>query len=187
MNKNFILSIVIIIILSSTNLYSQKLGSLFIGTNNYLVSGTDNRYNVNATGLNIGWLILLNVPNVKIFYKVKASHHTVKEYFSYQYDRELEYFFSAVNEILIGKNIRLNNEIDLIPQLGFGAIGEAAYYDLDRGFTHGELLVDFSLISVYNLKSIGLGLMINFEKDIVPSVESLISDRRLNIAFIISG
>ena len=184
MNK--IVFIFIILILNISCLFSQEIGSIFIGSNHYLSADEDNPYNVNGTGISIGLLIPIKLPVIDVFYKVKASHHTIKYYCSCTYGRELDYFFSVTNEILVGKRIVFNDKITLIPQAGFGAIGEAVYYDWDKGYTHGEAFVDISIISFYDIKIMAVGIMVNFEKDVIPSAESYISDKRLNISLLFS-
>jgi len=182
--KNFLILLVALMIIVP-DLYGQKIGALFVGANNYLVSGGDNEYNINATGLSVGWLIPINISNLNIYYKVKASHHKINEYDRSPYWRKLEYFFSAVNEILIGKRLAINDKVNIIPQIGFGAIGEAAYYDWDKGATHGEAFMDLSFLSTYDMNKLSLGIMINFEKDIIPAPSSIISDKRLNVTLVV--
>lgn len=168
----------------TTQLYGQKYGALFLGSNYYLAGDDDNRYDVNTTGLAVGWLLPIHMSNLAVYYKVKAAHHTT-HYYSNRYDCQLDYFFSAVNEILVGKTFHYNGKFDLIPQLGFGAMGEAAYSDWDRGFTHGEGFVDLSLILKYRMQPVDVGLMISFEQNIIKNVSSMVSDKRLNLVLVV--
>lgn len=174
-----------ILVLSFTNLYSQKIGAIFIGANNYLNTGSGNHYHVNLTGVSAGWLIPINIERLQVYYKVKASHHTIEDYETYGFRAKLDYFFSASNEILVGKKFKKGEKICIIPQLGFGAIGEAAYYDWDQGLTHGGAFIDISFIITYDYRNLSFGLMANFEQDIISEAESMVSGQRVNISLLL--
>lgn len=176
---------IIILVLTFGNLYSQKIGAVFIGANNYLKTTGNNHSHVKLTGVSAGWLIPINISTLPVYYKVKAAHHTIEEYNTVEFIKELNYFFSVTNEILVGKKFKVDDKITIIPQLGFGAMGEAVYRDWNDGFTNGGAFVDFSVITSYNCGKLSLGLLVNYEKGIIPDCDSMVSDQRLNVALLL--
>ncbi|HPG40178.1 MAG TPA: hypothetical protein PLP19_14995 [bacterium] len=173
-----------VLILSFSNLYSQKIGAVFIGANNYLYTYRNNHSHVKLTGVSAGWLIPINISSLPVYYKVKAAHHSVEDYDSFGFYGKLNYFFSATNEILVGKQFKVDDKISIIPQFGFGAMGEAVYRDWNIGYTYGGTFIDFSVITSYDCGKFSLGLMTNYEKGVMPDKDSMVSDQRLNIALL---
>jgi len=167
------------------NTYSKEIGGFYIGVNNLFIKNS-NRYNISPQGISAGFVVPIHLMrNMDIDFKVKASHHNVENHYSYHYDHKMNYFFNVTNELLVGKSIKLKDRIKLAPQIGFGAIGEAIYYEWDRGYTHGDIFMDLSITASYSLKYFNIGILMNYEFDLLDRVSSMLSDNRFLISFIV--
>jgi hypothetical protein len=176
---------VFLLIFFVENSYSKELGGICISANNLFVKNS-NRYNISPQGVSAGFLIPIRfTKKMEIDFKVKASHHNVKNHYSYYYDHDLNYFISFINEILIGKSVKLKNGIKLTPQIGFGAIGESIYFEWDKGYTHADIFVDLAVAATYTMKTIDFGILINYESDLLDRVNSMLSDKRFIISLIL--
>ena len=182
--KSFPFILTLLLLFTPNISFSQELGGISFGIDNYLISNSDNKYNINPSGISAGLLIPINISFGKIYFKVKACHHTA-DYYSYQHQHKLEYLFSATNEILIGTLFNISKRVSLIPQIGIGGIGETLFYNVNKGYSHGELFIDLSMIGKYKMHSIDLGIMINLENDILQPSSSMTSNKRLNIALLV--
>ena len=173
----------------SSLLSAQEIGGLFVGVNHYLPAGETNHFNVQENGIGFGFLVPIHVPGVTLYFKAKGAHHQAdwqNEYKSMFYYRPpVNYFLSASNEFLMGRTLKLGQRHSLVPQIGFGVTGEAAYSDWDVGYTHGNVFMDVSLMFIQQLENFDLGLLVNYEHDLIEDAAPLVSEARLNLVLVI--
>jgi len=183
--KNRIRACLFLLIAFSNAAICKQFGGIYFGSNN-LFQSKSNSYNISPQGISAGFMLPLPLFNrLQANYQVKACFHTVKHFNDPRFEHDLKYFFSASNAFLIGKNLKIQEKFNVLPQAGFGAVGEAAYYDWDKGVTHGSIFFEISTMATYKLNALQIGCMINFETDLPARVSSFLSDQRWSVALIL--
>ena len=89
------------------------------------------------------------------------------------------------NEIQLGYPIQVVKKISLLPQIGFGAMGEAVHTNYCDGYTDADLFVDLSLTSAYHFDAFGIGPIINYEMNLSDQRGNMLSDNRLLFSIVI--
>jgi hypothetical protein len=162
---------------------SDKMGSVFLGLD-YLPDNEYNEtragvYNLQPLGVALGFFLPLNVPVVDAHFKVKASTHeiekrawdwagTIHKDEAALFDRHV----SALNEILIGKEIISRIKVAILPQIGLGVQLDALTQNGDSpvgGIVYSDLFSDFSSRFRYRFKTFGLEAIVNYQLCLVPS------------------
>lgn len=161
----------------------DKVGSIFIGMD-YLPNNEYNEtasgvYRLQKSGFGFGLFVPLNLPYVDSHLKVKASTHRIEKRAwdwagiiqkdeSALYDKHA----SALNEILIGKEIGTGNKMSILPQLGLGFQLDALNQNGDSpvgGIVYSGLFTDFSGRFRYRFEYFGLETIVNYQLCLIPS------------------
>ena len=74
-------------------------------------------------------------------------------------------------EILLGKKISSKTNLELLPQIGFGFIAETIFKERGSGIVSDLFFIDFAITLKHNLDKYTVGLMINYEKGILTSIQ----------------
>ena len=173
----------LIVSMTAVGSAADKMGSVFLGLD-YLPDNEYNEtragvYNLQPVGLALGFFLPLNVPVVDAHFKVKASTHeiekrawdwagTIHKDEAALFDRHV----SALNEILIGKEIISRIKVSILPQVGLGIQLDALTQNGDSpvgGIVYSDLFSDFSSRFRYRFKSFGLEAIVNYQLSLVPS------------------
>lgn len=173
----------LIAVMTAVGMAADQIGSVFSGLD-YL---PDNEYNetragvykLQPFGIAAGFFLPLNFTVVDAHFKVKASTHgiegrawdwagTIQKDEAALYDRHV----SALNEILIGKEIRSWNRVSILPQIGLGIQLDALTQNGDSpvgGIVYSDLYADFSGRFRYRFRSFGWEAIANYQVCLVPS------------------
>lgn len=170
-------------VLSASCFPKDKFGSVIVGTD-YLPNIEYNEtssgvYRLQKVGLAIGVLFPINMPFFDTYYKVKVSTHQIdKRAWNWSeniqkdpaglYDKHA----SAINEILVGKEVPIGNRVSFLPQIGVGYQLDALNQDGDSpigGIVYSCLYTDFSSALRYKINGVGIGVMGNYQLGMLPS------------------
>lgn len=182
--------------LASLALSSDKVGSVFLGADvlpeneyNETASGV---YRLQRLGITVGIFVPLNLPFLDAHYKIKASTHKIgkrawdwnggtQKGESALYDKHA----SALNEILVGKEVLTGNRIAILPQLGLGFQLDALNQNGDSpvgGIVYSNLFADFSGRFRHRFHSFGLEAIANFQLCLIPSWSGYEATDRISVS-----
>lgn len=178
---------------------SDKIGAFFIGAdflpNNEYNETSSGVYQLQRTGLSLGILIPLNVPYLDCHIKIKASTHeiekkgwdwegTIQKNSAGLFDRHA----SAVNELLIGREYFVKQQVSVLPQFGVGFQLDALNQDGDssvNGIVYSCLFTDYSVMWRYHFEKMGVGLLSHFQWGVLPSWDGYEATNRISLSMLI--
>lgn len=188
---------VFLLLLAASAAFSgDKVGSVFSGVdylpNNEYDETSAGVYRLGRAGFAVGFMVPLNFPFADSHLKVKASTHRIgKRAWDWEgkirkdesalYDRHA----SALNELLIGKDIATGRNTSILPQLGLGFQLDALDQDGDSpvgGIVYSGLFSDFSGRFRYRFRGFGLEAMANYQFCLLPSWNGYEATDRLAIS-----
>ncbi len=169
---------------------SFQFGMQYLSKNNYPIF--QGEYEVSTVGMTFGILIPIKILDFDSYYKVRIGIHRVNKfvYNSSWYQNnypELENyndFLTGINEILIGKSMQIK-ESELLPQIGFGFIGEEIGRASGGGIVWRLFFLDLSMIFRPNMFNQRFGIMANYERGFWESFENMPAKNRLNFSLIV--
>ena len=166
------------ITLFSQNRVFMKAGNDYLINNKYDITG-NGKYKLSKSGISIGILIPIDFKYLNAFYKAEITlHDIIYRDFRYQsryndYDLLFNKHISGVNEILLGKQIKLTESSIIVPQIGIGFQIESLYRDTPRNsyesITYNSVLFDIAFSYYYSFNQISIGSMINWSQGIKQS------------------
>lgn len=146
-------------------------------------------------GLSFGILIPINFPFFDYDYKVKVSTHQIDKRgwdWSGEIQRDHAGLYdkhaSAINEILIGKEVSNSNRFRVTPQIGLGYQLDALDQGGDSpigGIVYGCLFTDFSSVLRYEMNDCGIGVMGNYQPCAIPSWDGYEATDRLSLSILL--
>ncbi len=190
---------ILVLFLGSVGFSADKIGSIFIGLD-YLPNNEYNEtasgvYRLQNSGFAIGIFVPLNFPYVDSHYKVKASTHRIQKRgwdWAGEIQKETSHLYdkhaSALNEILIGKEIKTGRHMTVLPQLGIGFQLDALNQDGDSpvgGVVYSDIFTDFSTRIRHQFKNFGVEVNGNYQYCIVPSWSGYEATDRIAASFAI--
>ena len=199
-NRLLTLSLLVILVLYISEVFSNdKLGSFHLGwdylTNNQVTETLFGDYKLSNSGLQIGFGIPLNIPLLDYTYRIGMTFHNIhdrklgqKSLEGYSETDLCDGHFSAVNELLIGKIIKMPSKLSNLPQLGFGIQVDALYQNdksIASGVIHNCLFIDISDELRCKFDSFGMGLRINYLFSIRENTIGYKSTNRLQISYLL--
>jgi hypothetical protein len=177
----------------------DKVGSLLVGAdflpNNEYNETSSGVYKLQKTGISFGFLIPINVPLLDLDYKVKASTHQIDKRgwdWSGEIQRDPAGLYdkhaSVLNEILIGKELPIDDRMGILPQIGIGYQLDALNQDGDShigGIVYSCLFTDFSSAFRYRISEFGIGAMANYQLCAIPSWDGYEATDRISFSILL--
>lgn len=145
-------------------------------------------FSVPSTRYSTGVLIPINTTKAAFDFKINFTYYKSDDLkrwndgFIYN-----QYYMTYSNELLIGGDISLFKLIELTPQFGFGFLIEW------KELKNGHHIVDYdcseifevSLQIKYPLRYFGVGIMVNYQDDVIYTDEYSNLPWRYNISFLL--
>jgi len=131
----------LLILIFTSNLLGEDIFNVHFGfsncPNNALAHdyerGIDRIYHVKKNGILFGFSIPINIKYIDIHLKIERAIHEVSnvEYFHSPtqsfFSNEKSIYVYNVNELLIGKSLKIKSKSTLLPQIGFGWSAEGVF------------------------------------------------------------
>jgi hypothetical protein len=190
------IAICFMVIFHSVAHSNDQLGSIFMGAD-YL---TDNEYNethagvykLQKTGFALGMFLPIQVSGIDCHYKIKVSTHSIERRawdWSGSIQRDDAALFdrhvSALNEILVGKEIKVGGTLFVLPQIGLGVQLDALDQNDDSpvgGIVYSVLFTDLSSRLRHQFRSFGAEIIGNYQIGVLPSWKGYEATDRIAIA-----
>ena len=173
-----------LILILTTLSYSQETISLYLGHHYQLDKNKSSAKfdEVDPSGIQFGLMIPIHVEFAEIDFKMKAAFHDSRDVLN---NDSKNSYLSATNEFLIGKSYQLENNLEVVPQIGFGMMLETIFGEFGDGIVYDQVFIDLSVQILLSNDNYKYGLMINLENGIYASHDNYIANHRLNSSFII--
>lgn len=175
-----ILMIILILVLPVLS-HSQQIGGIGVGWTGY-TGDDDNLDYIKNNGFCLVGIVPVHIPKIDVGIKLKLVHFSNNG--KYPLLKDIR-FANVSNELLLGKKFMVG-KIGILPQLGYGIRAESIYTRWDIGVFALDTFGDLSLWLNRNYKTLGLGLLIDYELDLKAMDKSQKSGRRFNLIFVIS-
>lgn len=152
-------------------------------------------YELNRSGIHLGFSFPLNFPRLDYSYRVAVTSHDIanrswgwRSVYNYSEIHLYDYHFSALNELLIGKEFRFSDFFTILPQLGTGIQCDALSQNDGSnfgGFVYGSIFLDFSNEFRFEKNSWGTGVRVNYILSVYETTDVYEATDRLQISFLI--
>jgi hypothetical protein len=154
---------------------AQDIGSVFVSAN---YGFTDNRLDNNFTthtvdnvGAGFGFFLPVLRSRIGIQYKARVAYHSITDdQFAdnpspddSRFYRNLDYYLSALNEVMVGMRVDLFRRAYVRPLLGAGVLVHVIYGNHGPGIAYGTFQFDLSTLWMYELKSFDAGILLSLE------------------------
>ncbi|NOY61084.1 MAG: hypothetical protein GXO75_19405 [Calditrichaeota bacterium] len=159
---------ILFIFLYSSSCFSQSIVRIAVGNTFYTSKINVGGSEISQNGATLSLYFPIRFPSLDAHLKMGVSRHfAVQQSPQVEYHDELriDELYNCTNEILVGHTIQLSDRFSLLPQFGFGALGELLTYTSGWRQAHVDLFTDASILFNINFGSMSAGLLFNLEKD----------------------
>ena len=154
---------------------AQDIGSFFVSANRALtevkLENNFTTHTVDDVGVGVGFLLPILRTRVGIQYKARLGYNNVTDdvYASFpspddsRFYRNLDYYLSALNELMVTMRFDLSKRLYVRPMLGAGVLVHIIYGNQGPGIAYGTFQFDVTTLWMYDMKSLDVGLILSLE------------------------
>jgi hypothetical protein len=178
-----VLALILVCLLQTGSVRGQDRLGAFVGGSHFVTGDRENPYNVTPNGLAAGLLVPIHLLKSPIFLKLKVVYHGA-EYSRYLSQDPYDAYIHASNSLLFGVKSVHGGGLNLKLLVGPGIHNESIYSKWAEGVSAAEVYGEVTILGLTHLKRLQYGGMLSYEHGLTGNANRLVSNRRLQLAFV---